>query len=238
MTVASAQAPRINRAERDVDLKVFAEFFDDGRTDRVFVDVGAARPDYLSTSALFRTKGWRVIGIEPNPQFAALHRDLGHEVYECACGTVDGEEVDFCVADSQGQAYEGGNVSYESFSSFSLKPGYKALLPQTVRLNNIKVKVRRLESLLEELGLSRIDVISADVEGWELEVLEGIDLARFDPSVIILENFLRDKSYKEWMRSHGYRLWKELYPNQVYVRPHLIERMPLFKKLLASFTAR
>jgi FkbM family methyltransferase len=221
----------MNRAELDVDQKVFAKFFDDGRRDRVFVDVGAARPDYLSISQLFRQKGWRVICIEPNPEFASLHRELGHEVYECACGAVDEDEVEFMLANSHGQAYEGGSVTYESFSSLSLKPGYRSLLPDNVELKPIKVKVRRLDSILEEAGVSSVDVISADVEGWELEVLQGVDLRRINPSVIILENFLRDKAYKRRLRQLGYVLWKRLFPNEVYIRPVLLRRMPWAERL-------
>jgi hypothetical protein len=46
-----------NLAEGNVDRLVFHEFFDDDMTERTFVDVGAARPDYLSISALYRKKG-------------------------------------------------------------------------------------------------------------------------------------------------------------------------------------
>jgi len=219
----------MQRAEHDVDIRVFEKFFNDGNTDRVFVDVGAARPDYLSVSALYREKGWRVIAIEPNPEFADMHRALGHEVYQYACGTTDGE-ADFCVADSHGQAYEGGSVSYESFSSLALKPGYQALLPKSVSLNTIRVKVRRLDTVLQETGVDHIDMLSADVEGWELEVLDGLDFSRFTPSVIVLENFLRDQSYKVRLTELGYVLWKELFPNQVYIRPQLMKKMPFVER--------
>jgi FkbM family methyltransferase len=221
----------MNRAEQDIDIKVFKKFFNDGETNRVFVDVGAARPDFLSISALYRKEGWRVIAIEPNPEFAKMHRDLGHEIYEYACGTENKDNVEFCIANSHAQIYEGGNVSYESFSSLSLKEGYKALLPNTVSLSKTKVKVRRLENILKEAGVEHIDVISADVEGWELEVLDGIDLSAFNPSVVILENFLRDRKYKTRLKQLGYKLWKELFPNQVFIRPVLFSTLPFLEQL-------
>lgn len=220
----------MKRAEQDVDEKVFRKFFNDGNTGRVFVDVGAARPDFLSISALYREKGWRIIAIEPNPEFAEMHRKLGHEVYEYACGIEDADEVDFCVADSHAHPYEGGNLSYESFSSLSLKPGYRELLPNTVSLRQTKVKLRRLDSILREAGVDRVDILSADVEGWELEILEGLDLSRFNPSVMILENFLRDNAYVVKLAQHGYVMWKELFPNQVYIRPQLLKKLPLIER--------
>lgn len=74
-----------NRADLDVDKNVLSTFFA-GQSTGIFVDVGAARPDYLSVSALFRQAGWRVLAIKPNPELADLHRARGHEVFEYACG--------------------------------------------------------------------------------------------------------------------------------------------------------
>ena len=68
-----------NQGEGGVDLLVKKRFFRD-RSSGVFVDVGAARPDFLSMSATFRQSGWRVLAIEPNPEFCDMHRAAGHEV--------------------------------------------------------------------------------------------------------------------------------------------------------------
>ena len=54
------------RAEGDVDKLVRDTFFPGEESKGVFVDVGAARPDYLSVSASFRASGWRVIAVDPN----------------------------------------------------------------------------------------------------------------------------------------------------------------------------
>ncbi|MGH9870071.1 MAG: FkbM family methyltransferase [Candidatus Polarisedimenticolia bacterium] len=227
----------MNRAEGDVDRKVFSRFFDDGNTERVFVDVGAARPDYLSVSALFRKKGWRVIAIEPNPEFAAMHRELGHEIFECACGTEDRDSVEFVVVNSHSEPYRGGAVSYESFSSLGIKEGYAKLLPASCGKTFIKVRVRRLDSILQDAGVDRIGVLSVDVEGWELDVLEGLDVARYRPDVIILENFLRLDRYKVRLRAVGYGLWRSLFPNQVFVRQELLRQIPVSERIAGNMSS-
>jgi hypothetical protein len=103
-----------NRAEGDVDKVVQRRFFRNQNAG-VFVDVGAANPDYLSVSALYRALGWRIIAIEPNPAFCAMHHKRGHEILQYACGERDEDGVDFCVVDSHGERYQNGQVSYESF---------------------------------------------------------------------------------------------------------------------------
>jgi len=75
----------VNRAEGDVDKIVRQRFFPNQNAG-IFIDVGAANPDYLSVSALYRSLGWRVIAIEPSPAFCEMHRKRGHDVLQYACG--------------------------------------------------------------------------------------------------------------------------------------------------------
>lgn len=206
-------------AEGDVDRLVRARFFPE-ETDGVMVEVGAARPDFLSLSASFRRLGWTVVSVEPNPEFCALHRAHGHEVLQYACGDHDEDGVDFCVVDSGGMPHSGGAVSYESFSSLAIKDSYAALAHSDLDVRKIKVDLRRLDTILREHAPSveRIDLLAVDVEGWELEVLGGLDFDTFRPRVIIVENLLRLHSYRDYMKSKGYRLWRGLVPNEVYAR--------------------
>jgi len=206
-----------NRAEGDVDKIVRRRLFP-GVAHGVFVDVGAARPDYLSIGALYRSIGWRVIAIEPNPVYCEAHRARGHEIYEYACGARDEDNVDFVVVDSHGAAYEKGQVSYESFSSLAVKDSYAALKDNLDR-KTIKVNLRRLDTILKVHApdIDRIDILSADVEGWELEVLDGLSISRYKPRVMIIENLFDDGKYRSYMRNIDYVLWKTIPPNEVYV---------------------
>jgi FkbM family methyltransferase len=206
-------------AEGGVDHAVHKAFFARPRTGRVFVDVGAARPDYLSISSRFRSMGWKVLSIEPNPEFCRLYEGRGLEVLQYACGERDADDVPFQVVDSHGADYGGGKVSFESFSSLGIKEGY-ASLKADLDVRTIPVKLRRLDTILREHApeVERIDILSIDVEGWELEVLRGIDLERYRPRVMIVENYFNTRDYRVFARDHGYRRWRRIYPNDVYVR--------------------
>ena len=197
---------------------VYEEFFE-GAASGVFVDVGAARPDFLSISALYRAIGWRVIAIEPNPDFCELHRSRGYEVLQYACGDRDEDNVDFTIVDSHECDYRGGRVSYESFSSLGIKDSY-AMLKSDLDTRKIKVRLRRLDTLLatHAQDIRRIDVVSVDVEGWEREVLNGLNFRKYRPRVLIIENFFSDDAYRRYMAERGYVLWRVIEPNDVYVR--------------------
>jgi FkbM family methyltransferase len=203
--------------EDEIDRVVRETFFQDHSYKGVIVEVGAAGPEYLSISRHFRESGWRVVAIEPNPEFCALHRQAGFEVLQYACGDRDEDGVDFEVV-HQPADYKGGRVSYESFSSLKVLDSYRALNPR-IQARSIKVDLRRLDTLLAKHApdLKTIDVLTIDVEGWEIFVLEGLSLDRYKPKVIVVENLMGDARYISYMNQRDYRLHLSMSPNEIYV---------------------
>jgi FkbM family methyltransferase len=79
--------------------------------------------------------------------------------------------------------------------------------------NIIKVKCKTLENILENIKISKlIDLFSLDVEGYEFEVLEGINFNSIKFKYILIEtefpekinNFLTKKKYKFIERLSNY----------------------------------
>ena len=234
----------VSTAEGGVDAIVQKRFFPQPGFRGVIVDVGAARPDFLSISALFRRSGWQVIAIEPNPAFCDLYREKGYDVLQYACGDHDQDDVDFVVVDSHGTQYADGRVSYESFSSLGIKESYRAL-KQDLDTRRIKVRLRRLDTIIRDHApeVEHIDILSVDTEGWELEVIRGLNMDRYCPKVMVIENLLNSRQYRNHMAALGYLLWRYIPPNDVYVDRRYVtpfERhaiVPL-QHLLAAFKRR
>jgi FkbM family methyltransferase len=173
---------RAMAAEHDVDrgrARCVLRWGDGG----VLVEIGAARPDYLSISASYRALGWKIIAIEANPEFCAAHGALGYDVLMYAVRDTEADDAKFFVVDSLGSNYMGGTVSFESFSSLGIQGKY-ADLHETVKARTkaktIPVKIRRLDTILatHEPNLHVIDILAVDVEGWELNVMRGLTLER------------------------------------------------------------
>ena len=53
---------------------------------------------------------------------------------------------------------------------------------------DFKVKCARLDTLLDKHGVTKIDLISIDVEGFEKEVWSSFDYKKYDPEVMIVEH--------------------------------------------------
>jgi FkbM family methyltransferase len=210
--------------EKEIDGSIRSSFFSDYSHAGVFVEVGAAGPEFLSTSMHFRENGWRIISIEPNPEFCKLHHEKGYEVLQYACGDHDEDDVEFFIVNSDGAVYHGGKVSYESFSSLGLKDSY-AKLKKDINQQKIIVQLRRLDTILETHAsdIKEIDILSVDVEGWELEVMNGLNFNKYCPRLMIIENLFSSNQYITYMKEKGYILWKRAYPNDVYIRKDIIK---------------
>ncbi len=183
-------------------------------------------------SAAFRLLGWKVIAVEPNPAYLPYYTDMGLDVLQYACGAEDRDGMDFSVVDSEGADYKGGNISFESFSSLAIKPEYRGM-KEELNISHIEVDVRRADTILEQHApeVSELDIVSVDVEGWELEALGGLDFRRYRPKVLIVENMFRSPDYTAFFAERGYVCWRHLAPNEIYVRRDLLtlfERLKLF----------
>ena len=206
--------------EGDIDKLIRMAFFPLKSYKGVFVEVGAADPSYLSISKHFRDSGWNVISIEPNPYFAKRHREAGNTILEYACGEKDENNIEFEIVRPKIQGAI-GQTTYESFSAIKVKEAYKQNDPSfdsKMDVEKICVNMRRLDSLLKETGIIIIDILTVDVEGWELEVLSGLNFDLYAPKLLVVENWLRDEKYIKKIVSYGYSFACRMYPNDIYVR--------------------
>jgi FkbM family methyltransferase len=198
------------------------------------VEVGAAGPDYLSIGKHFRGIGWNVLSIEPNPKFAEEHRKLGHKIVECACGIEDKDGINFELATAK---VPNGRGTSESFSSISIKEELKRYFPisySQLNIEKIKVNLRRLDTILKESGITNIDILTIDTEGWELEVIKGLDLKNYSPNLILIENYSRDSRYNSLITGYGYKLVCQLYPNYLYIKKGMFSGIQILASRIYS----
>lgn len=76
---------------------------------------------------------------------------------------------------------------------------------QNLKTYEIKVPASTLNSILAKHLVANIDFLSLDVEGFEAEVLKGIDFERYKPKYMLIES-----RYKEEIESIISPLYKEI----------------------------
>lgn len=178
------------------------EFFG-GRGDGYFVEVGANDPQIESQSWHLERAGWSGILIEPQPDLAErLTRERTARVFPVACSSPDraGTKMHLHVAGA--------------FSSFT--PDLMVTGVQAER--GIDVPVRTLDDILAEARAPQpIDLLSVDVEGHELDVLQGFDFSRWRPRLILLEDHVTSTAKHHFLRGNGYALMRRTGLNGWYV---------------------
>jgi FkbM family methyltransferase len=171
-------------ALNDLDRKLLA--YCDGR-DGFFIEAGAN--DGLSQSNTYwleRFRGWRGLLVEGVPELAAAarrNRPRATVVNAALVGDPSVTEVTMRTANLMSivKGARGSEASDDAHvrSGAAVQPG--------AEVREIRVPARTLTSILDELRPPRIDLFSLDVEGYELEVLRGLDLARHRPRWILVE---------------------------------------------------
>jgi FkbM family methyltransferase len=210
-------------AEFETDKIIRETYFPDLTFKGTIVEVGGATPEFLSMSKHFKDNGWRAVVIEPNPKFVEEHKTVNNEVYQYACSD-ENKFGEFTIVEQQVNAY-GGVVTDHSFSSIAIKESYLTktnLSLSDLKTKKIQVEIRRLDSILQDLNIDTVDILSIDVEGWELDVMLGLDTEKINCKLIVVENFLNDIEYNNYFEKIGYVLKQEINYNQIYVKKDVL----------------
>lgn len=155
------------------EYDVMCELLTEGDT---FVDVGANFGTFSLLASRLVGKNGRVIALEPQPRLVNLLRESielsgarNCTVLEAACGFAAGDADLYVPGDDSGRA--------GFFKSFSARRDHAL----------VHVKRLRLDDLLPTLPLSGRTVLKVDVEGSELDVLNGARelIAARRPALII-----------------------------------------------------
>jgi FkbM family methyltransferase len=85
-------------------------------------------------------------------------------------------------------------------------------------INNIKVPVKTLQTILDEHNLKKIDFCSIDTEGSEFNIIKSIDFDKTEITVFIIENNYQEKNVEEYLVQKGYYLYKKIEWDDVFVK--------------------
>ena len=227
-------------ARSRAENSIVREFFEN-KKNGCFVEVGANEPTHHGSQTwhLEKNLNWGGVLVEPIPQLAEKCRQErpNTKVFECACVAADkDQQISFYIPLESEQ----NEVLFErSAIGKNIDDG------DFLQHEEITVHARSLNSILQEANTNSIDLLSIDVEGAELEVLEGLDLGKYKPSLILLEDKHLYLTKHLYLKRKGYSLVKRTRQNCWYVprdskRPpqSMFEKIRLFKRMYISIWSK
>jgi FkbM family methyltransferase len=183
--------------------------------EKTVVEVGANNGVFCSNSYPFISRGWNSVLIEPNPEvFKQLQRFHSNrdnvKLFQCACGS--SETVMPLYLGKHGETGY-STLSNESSDWYNATRGDEA----------IHVRVRPLNDILKAaLCPEFFGFLSIDTEGYDYEVLSGINLEHYRPKVIMTEDekppFTNAQLKNDLLLSNNYQLVYQIRSNAIWVR--------------------
>ncbi len=122
-----------------------------------YVDIGAGHPFTTSNTAFLRDRKWEGLAIDGNRAWADDWKDIP----AFCCAVISGEP----------------EVSFSENGWWSRIDGPEAKLRSSITI----------EELLLERNIGKIDFLSVDTEGSELDVLKMFDFRLHDPAIVVAE---------------------------------------------------
>jgi FkbM family methyltransferase len=164
------------------------------KTDGFYVDVGAHHPYRYSNTYFFHLQGWRGINIDPLP--GAMEK----------FNTCRPKDINL----NFGVSGQKETLSYTMFNEPALNTFDKELAhvrqSEVYRIiGTLEVPVLPLKEILEQHRdeFTTIDLLTVDVEGYDLEVLRSNDWSQFRPRLIVVES-LQSNSVLDVIQSEVY----------------------------------
>lgn len=223
MRLARAKLPLLDRWRllRDPHLRIhYGQSAEDAVLGRLFgqrrggfyVDIGAHHPRKLSnTHVLHRYFGWTGINVDASERAIALFRaERPGDVNLVALVGAPGAAVTFTeYAGSDGPRSTADPARIARFAGAAVPVRATATMePQP------------LAAIMEaHAGGRRIDLLTIDIEGFDLQALQSNDWDRFRPAVICVEDFDADgegSAIAAWLEGLGYTRVSRCFETSIY----------------------
>ncbi|MFA6476203.1 MAG: FkbM family methyltransferase [Candidatus Paceibacterota bacterium] len=164
---------------------------------------------------LEKFKGWTGIMAEPIPPLSHLCQKnrKNSKVVQSACVAFSHQGKTTSFMDCSAMSFVKGSIEN---SVDWIKASESC---QDIKCREIIVPARTIQSIIDDQiadgGDKKIDLFIADVEGYELEVLKGLDFLKNSPTYILVEIQNDDKLQRisDFLSPQGYKLLEQIGEN-------------------------
>jgi FkbM family methyltransferase len=184
---------------------IIRDFFQD-RRGGFFLDVGCARPVRGSnTYYLEKHLGWRGIGVDALEEYGPGWKKMRPNSRFLRYLVTDHSGVTETFFKSLGLGTSSTDREWASGKVFGVDLPTEEVQTDTITLDD----------LLDREGVTKIDLLSMDIEGHEPKALAGFDIERFQPELVVIEGQVETQKKREvssYFERRGYELIEKYRP--------------------------
>lgn len=189
-----------------------------GKSNGFFVDIGTFAPDFDNATYWFeKNKNWNGVGIEPQIEHVRKWKEIRkNPIVHAAASSVSGKADFLVVQHPQVMNYNAWSGLQKSIANEKMD-----LLPKDTKKQIVSVDTVSVTDVLTKMNIKKVDLLSIDVEGHEMDVLQGIDFKNFDIECLVIENDILpegDPNIINFIKSKGYKYVARLTSDDVFVK--------------------
>jgi len=198
----------------------FVDEFLNKKENGFFIEVGANDGKSHSNTLFFEEKRkWSGICIEPL-------LDKFQELNEFRKSI----NLNICISDFDGDiefTHIKGYANELSGISDDYHPSHIDRINREVEshggsVDKIMTPVRKLQTILDEYGITEVDYCSIDTEGSELKIIKSIDFSRTNVKIFSVENNYGNSDVYHYLISNGYTQHSRLHWEDIYVKNNIL----------------
>lgn len=186
-----------------------------------FIEVGANDGKTHSNTFFFEeTRKWSGICVEPLPdKFLLLNSSRKSTNLNLCISDFDGETIFTYIS---GYANELSGI-HEDYHPSHINRINSEVERHGGEAKNITVQTKKLQTVLDEVGVTEVDYCSIDTEGSELKVLKSLDFDRTNVKIFTVENNYSSGEVHDFLTSKGYIQHSKLHWDDVYIKKSFLE---------------
>lgn len=224
----------MNYKNDEIIEKEFIREFFKNKENGFFIEVGANEPDIIlsQTYHLEKNLHWNGLLFEPIGYLCdkLTSTRVGSKTFEVACTSPDK------VGNAILRIPVNKDIEITGHASLEVNVDHSLLF----KTRDIIVKATTLDIILEKENIKKVNFLSIDVEGTELDVLKGFNIQKYSPELIIIEDRMVFLSKHLYLKKFGYQIFRRTGFNNWYARKDdypqtkILVRINLFRKIYLS----
>jgi FkbM family methyltransferase len=206
----------------------------------IFIELGANDGKFLSNTLYFENNlNWFGLCVEPHPDIykKLIKNRPNSKCLNLAVGVKDDILTFKKIIETEATNFKELPSCWsgilENYSEAHSKRVDEWLKQYDAKYELIPVLVKNINDVLSESVDKEIDLLSIDIEGYELELLKSIDWKKFNIKVVLVENNDNLIDFKNYMTTVGYELLSRIGFDDLFIQVGLKydkEAMDLFFK--------